>query len=155
MSTTNKETELARVGGAVAGAHASLRIYGFDLDPADVSAVLGSSPSLSYRRGDPVSPRVSVSRKNGMWLLESRVERASSLDEHIAELLGRVSADLNEWAKLTSRFSADVYCTIQVAAENSGLELTSDTLRTLVARGLTIQFDIYVVGDEGPEGAVD
>src|SRR5689334_1418820 len=76
-----------RVDGPVLKAHASVRIFGPTLDPSEITALLGSSPSVSYRKGDPISARINALRKQGMWLLESRLSRRRSLAEHIRGLL--------------------------------------------------------------------
>ena len=141
---TNKVNDPATVGGDVKAAHASLRFYHPDLDPDSITAYLGCTPSLCYRAGDQISPRVAATRKNGMWSVASDLTRDRPLSEHLRRVLSLVSSDLTKWAELTRRYSADIYCAIDISRDNSGASIPADVIEEVGARGLSIELDFYV-----------
>ncbi len=133
----------------------SLRLHGDDLDPDEVSRLLGQAPDLAARKDEvwrPNSTPAAISR-TGRWL--KRVERRTpgDLDAQIGELLGLMSADLAVWGNLTGRFRADLFCGVFLGGANEGLTLRADTLLMIGARGLSLDFDIYAPGPDA-EGAV-
>jgi Domain of unknown function (DUF4279) len=79
------------VGGPVDSASATLRIFGETLDPEYISGLLGCSPTRSHKKGDIVGTRSRATRREGAWLLESRLPETAPLDEQILDVLERVS----------------------------------------------------------------
>ncbi len=141
---TNKAIEQTTVGGNVKAAHASLRIYHPDLDPDSITTHLKCAPSLSYRAGDRISPRVAASRKNGMWSIASDLSRDRPLAEHIRRVLSQVSSDLSKWAEVTRQYSADIYCAIDIVKDNSVASIPAEVVAAVGARGLAIELDFYI-----------
>jgi Domain of unknown function (DUF4279) len=153
MSGMNKassapEGDRVSIGGAVIGSSASLRIFGSTLDPREITRLLGCSPSLGYRAGDPISPAVSAVRKQGMWLLESPLGREQSLSAHVSWIMTELTADPAVWKQIATQFTADLYCAIEVRSPNSGTELTHEVIEQVNRRNLSIQLDLYVDDDE-------
>lgn len=144
----NNATESVRVGGSVLSAHASLRIFGVELDPEEISRLMGRVASTSYRAGDQVSPRVDTRRRTGMWILDSDLDSDRSLADHISALLGRLPNDRALWSDLASRFTLDLYCVVELLHQNSGLEVPDDVMVEIAGRRLSVQLDFYVVGKE-------
>ncbi len=124
----------------------TLRLFGDDLDPEAVSAALGSEPTLSRRKGDAVpdesAPRVA---DTGSWLLSSQQQSKSSLESQIALLFDRLTDDLSVWRDLCSRYHVDLFCGLWCNDWNRGLELSSEIVQAIAARGLRIGYDIYFV----------
>ncbi len=58
-------------------------------------------------------------------------------------LLSMTSNDSDEWAQLTSLFSASVLCCAFLDQYNEGFELSPRLAQSLADRGLVIAFDIY------------
>jgi len=144
----NKGSEMSqptRVGGPILAASATLRIFGKALDPNEITGLLGLPPTASYRAGDPVSVRVVAHRKIGMWQLESSLSPTEELSLHVLGLLTQLPMDTGIWEAIVGRFSADVYCGVDVRLPNSGIELTSAAIAALAARKLSIQLDLYAL----------
>ena len=88
----------------------SLRFYGDDLDPDEVSGLLGSPPSGSVRRGDLVQLRTrSFTAPSGSWRL-STGQSTDDIETQLVAMFGRLTDDLSVWQSLTSRFDADLFC---------------------------------------------
>ena len=139
------------MGGPVLGASATLRVFGDALEPNEVTRLLGPAPTASYRAGDAVSPRLTARRKMGMWCLDSSLSRTAPLSSHVIELLARLPSDPTIWSEIQRRFSADVYCGVDVKVPNSGMGLTSEAIEALAVRRLSIEFDLYAfLPEEAP-----
>jgi hypothetical protein len=64
--------------------------FGFradDLDPAEITAAIGVSPTRSFRRGDVfISVGIERRRPWGVWVLETR-RSSNNIDDHLEDLL--------------------------------------------------------------------
>lgn len=124
---------------------ASLRIFGDDLDPGAISALLGALPSSSARKGEiGVSKRgIEQTARTGRWLLEAVRRQPGDLDSQLVELLSPLTHDTDVWRGLVTRFKADIFCGLFIKEMNEGLELRPETLEMIGSRGLRLGFDIY------------
>jgi hypothetical protein len=88
-------------GGPVDRWQVGLRVYGEELDPDHISALLGCQPSSEFRKGDPF-PR------KGRWLwnidTEERAEKGD-VEDGIKLLLARLPSDPGIWVSLTSNYA--------------------------------------------------
>lgn len=119
---------------------ASLRFFGDDLDPDEVTRLLGKAPSKSQRKGDQLSGRVT---KTGAWFLDASPRQPGDICGQIAEILEGASEDLGVWMNLSDQFQGDVYCGVFMSERSESLILSVETLAALAKRGLRIQFEIY------------
>ena len=142
--------------GTVGESALSLRFFGDDLDPQEVSNLLGAQPTTSYRKGDvrtrTRSDDVVVRtlpdgsewiRKYGMWKLKAARQEPADLDAQIYEIFGQLTDDLAVWRDLTSRFKADVFVGLFVKIFNDGISISPNALQIVASRGLEVDFDIY------------
>ncbi|WP_292971111.1 DUF4279 domain-containing protein [Novosphingobium sp.] len=131
---------------AVSKTAASLRIIGEMLDPDEISVILGTKPSLSYRKGEVIrNPTTGRERipKYGMWNLRTEDRFPGDLDGQIDELLGKVTDDLSIWKELNERFSLDLFTGLFLEEFNEGISLKPSTLLALGLRGIELDLDIY------------
>jgi len=129
----------------IAHSTASLRIFGDDLDPDDLTERLAASPTKSARRGDVrigKSDRQYV-EKTGSWRLKASDAKPGDLDIQIQEIFASLTSDLTVWAELSARFRVDIFCGLFMGERNEGLEISPQTLSALGARGVTLSLDIY------------
>ena len=124
----------------------TLRLFGEDLDPDEISGLLGSRPTLSRRKGDPVLDE-SVRRlaETGSWLLSSERQSKNNLESQIAALFGRLTQDLAVWRDLGARYRVDLFCGLWCSEWNRGFELSREIVRAIAERGLRVGYDIYFV----------
>jgi Domain of unknown function (DUF4279) len=127
----------------------SLRFFGDDLDPDEITSRLGCQPSVSRRTGEVWTTPRGVERvaRTGSWLLKIETRHPGDLDLQVAELLASLSVDLSVWDDLTMRFDADVFCGLFMRESNEGLSLSAKTMKNLGSRSLPIGFDIYDPGE--------
>jgi hypothetical protein len=130
---------------AVSRTRASLRIFGDDLDPDEVSALLGTPPTLSGKKGEVWFDKRGVEQtaRTGRWLLRVTRRQPGDLDGQLAELLSPLTPDIGVWHSLVARFKADIFCGLFLEESNEGLEIRPETLKMIGSRGLSLGFDIY------------
>jgi hypothetical protein len=125
---------------------ASLRIFGDDLVPEEVTARLGATPTAFETKGGQSQPnaggRTFIARTGG-WRLKAADRRPGNLDGQVAELLGKLTTDLVIWQELTARFRVDVFCGLWLNEVNEGISLAPSTLAALGERGILMDLDIY------------
>lgn len=123
----------------------SLRFYGDDLDPDELSARLGGLPSVGVKMGSTWITKggKEIVARTGSWRLEATDHQPGDLDSQIAQIFGSLSNDLSVWEDLASRFRADVFCGLFMKESNEGVSLSPKSILDLGARRLAIGFDIY------------
>jgi hypothetical protein len=134
---------LVAVGGPVDQATVSLRLFGDDLDPDQISVSLGCEPTAARRKGDIIpDKRYHRVAPTGSWLLQDPVS-SLAIQEQVGRLLDRVTGDLAVWRDLKRRFRVDLFCGLFLEDWNRGFSLSPDLMRRLADRGLEVGFDIY------------
>jgi hypothetical protein len=125
---------------------AALRISGEELDPAEITDLLGCAPTAGQRKGDVLTGGVagrSRIAKFGMWSLEASAQEPGSLDTQITELLGRLTPSLEVWSSISQRYDVDLFCGFFMHATNEGLEVSAESLAALGRRGIVLGIDMY------------
>ena len=124
---------------------ATLRIAEPDVDPKEITAFLGVTPSNSFsggqRRGNS-----QVLHKHGQWSITSEnVVTSDNLEAHIAWVLDQVEPASSRLRELLTRprVKADIFCFWESPFMNSGITLSASLMARAAALGLTVGIDIY------------
>ena len=134
---------IAHVGGPVDETSITLRVFGDNLDPDEVTAQLGVQPTSHCRKGDVFrGKQYDRIEKTGRWLL-ARPHVTDNVDAIIQRLLKDLPDSLEIWQTLHSKFKIDLFLGIWLRDWNRGFSLIPKTLRMLADRELEIGFDIY------------
>jgi len=136
--------------GEVLRTAASLRFFGDDLDPDQVTYALGKVPTQCARKGEPIERGSSGTFRTanyGTWLLEVERRSPGDLNGQIAELLKGTTDDLEIWRSLSQRFQSDIFCGLFLNKQMSGIDVSPQTMLTLGERGLLLDLDIYPMSD--------
>jgi hypothetical protein len=128
---------------------ATLRIIGDDLDPYELTRLLGAEPTACTRKGDArrAASGSTVVAQSGSWRLETAASDPGDLNKQINALLAKVTDDLSVWRELSRRYQCDVFCGLFMSRANEGEELEPGTLAMLGSRGLRLELDIYGSAD--------
>jgi hypothetical protein len=126
--------------GPVYRTKASLRVFGDDLRPDDLTKLLGVPATSSEVKGAPVGRTVS---RRGGWRLASPLSENVDLADHIRWLLDATTKDIAVWRDVTSRYSVDIFVGLFLHDLNEGLSLSADLMAELGARGIELGLDIY------------
>ena len=126
-------------GGPVDRWKVALRIYGEELDPDRISALLGCEPSSAARKGNQFP-------KKGRWVYEidsKDCDENDDVDDGVRKLLTRLPSDPDFWTSLANTYSVDVFCGLFITSTNRGFGISTEVSRLLSDRGLQIGFDLY------------
>ena len=137
--------------GVIDHSVATLRFFGDDLVPDEITALLGASPTVSYLKGQElIGSKTGIVRiaKTGSWRLSAARREPEDVEAQILEILGQLTRDLNVWESL-SRFQPDLFCGLFMGSSNDVLPLSAKVLLSLGQRGIALGLDIYDVGDQG------
>lgn len=126
----------------------TLRLFGDDLDPAEVTQLLGAEPTAFGRKGDvrTIASGRTVTSRSGSWRLSAEDCSPGDLNGQLQELFSRLTQDLTVWQELKRRYECDVFCGLFLHGGNEGEELQPETLSMLGVRGLALGLDIYDSG---------
>jgi hypothetical protein len=130
-------------GGPVDRWKVALRVYGDELAPDRISALLGCEPSSAALQGEPFP-------KKGRWIFEIDSKDCGEnddVDDGIRLLLARLPPAPDVWASLTKTYSVDVFCGIFIVSPNRGFGISAEVSGMLWDRGLDIGFDLYFDSD--------
>jgi Domain of unknown function (DUF4279) len=90
----------------------TLRIYGEELDPDQISALLGCAPTVAARKGLPVSVGDGTrTAETGRWSLtvdSKDCDERADVEDGVEMLLARLPSDRNLWTSLTRAYSVDL-----------------------------------------------
>ncbi len=119
---------------------ASVRFFGDDLDPDELTSLLGRNPTNSARKGEP--KRSGHLNRTGIWEVSSEYSDGDQLGTQIRELLGTMTSDLTIWKRLVGRYDVDVFCGVWLIGK-PGITVEPDVMVLLSERGLNLELDIY------------
>jgi hypothetical protein len=143
------EDTVVVAGGEVDEYRISLGFYGDDLNPSELSSLLGKSATSSCVKGDVVHKNGrSRTEKTGRWLLSVHPKPGESLEPQLRELLLSLTPDLAVWKRLASQFRTRFVVSAWIRSWNRGLEIEPQLLREIADRQLSLGVDIYVDYDE-------
>lgn len=125
-----------------------MRFFGEELDPEEVSRLLGAAPSASSRKGDVL--RSGRPAQRGSWLRSARPQAPGDLDAQIVEVFRGLTEDVSVWQAMTARYRADVFCGLFMREGNEGVALSPGVVAMLAQRNVAIGFDIYSNAAEEP-----
>ena len=145
--TTDPPAILTTVGGLVDETGVCLAVYGEDLDPPDVTAIIGREPTSAHRKGDRRGPR-SAPYKAGAWFFKVRGEAPQGPAELTAALLDQLPDDERVWAKLNELYKVQLRYGIHMTGWNRGFDLPAGLAARIAKLRATVMFDIYAYGDE-------
>ncbi len=129
----------------------TFRVFGDDLVPSEVTALLGCEPTTAYSKGDV---RISAKTGNryiekaGRWSLSAEERRPEDIPAQITEILDKLTNDPAIWSQLRSKYKMDFFCGVFMGSSNDGLEFSPDILGQLSSRGITLGLDIYDHSDD-------
>ena len=139
--------------GVIDHSVATLRFFGDDLVPEEITALLGANPTVSYRKGQElVGSKTGIVRiaKTGSWRFSAARREPEDLEAQIMEILDQLTQDTSAWESL-SRFQPDLFCGLFMGSSNDALPLSAKVLLSLGQRGIALGLDIYDAGNQGHE----
>ena len=128
----------------------TLRFFGDDLLPEEVSSLLGANPTASYHKGQQLkgsqSSAVRIAR-TGSWRLSAARREPEALEAQIFEILDQLTGDPAVWQS-SAPFRPDLFCGLFIGSSNDGVSLSPRALLALGQRGIELGLDIYDADEE-------
>jgi hypothetical protein len=130
---------------------ATLRLAGDDLDPDEVTRILGRSPTHAQSKGQefpskgPAGMRVA---KFGQWRLHAADREPEDLNAQVEELLASLTTNVAAWRQLSERYAVDLFCGWFMKTSNDGVNISPKTMQALSERGIELALDIYAPCDD-------
>jgi hypothetical protein len=150
ITPIRKPEIIGEAGGLVDESRLTLGVHGEDLDPDEISRLLGCAPTSSHRRGD--ARRSGPPRTKGGWVLSVEAKSPTGPDELVHLLLAHLPTEQAVWADLRRRFQIQLSFGIFTERWNRGFELTADAVRRIEVLGAGVGFDIYANLEDGGDG---
>ena len=129
---------------------ATLRVYHDTADPQSVTAVLGITPTRSWRRGESHGATRVATHPTSAWCLcsEGAVASQDSL-RHIEWLLAAIEPRHSGLRELRQQgHRTDISCYWLSESGHGGPTLTPDIMRQLAELELPVWFDVYFKGTD-------
>lgn len=129
----------------------SLRIFGDDLNPEEISRMLNCEPTEAYRKGYVITTTMRPRTvRTGQWFLSVKRNALQTIEEQILELFAKLPQDLTVWNDLHKSFDVDIYCGAWLNGWNRDVFFSPNLLRQMSDRQLQIGIAIYCdCDDEG------
>lgn len=128
-------------------AHATFRVLGENLEPDEVTAALGVTPSQSLRRDQLVPTATQVRRQDtGVWLLKSEGKLTStSLERHLIYLLDLLEPGVGALDQLrrSQDLTTDFFCFWMSATGHGGPIFSADVMQRVAGVGAELGIDFY------------
>ena len=127
-----------------------LWVQGDTLDPEAISQALGSAPTRSKRKGDPIvssSGEVMRIARTGSWFLSYQVSADTTVAQAIQAMFDGLTDDRSVWRSLTSRYNVELVCELTLKCFNRGWAIPPEIMGHLASRGVTLSFDVSYMGD--------
>jgi len=138
---------LAEVGGPVDESSATLAVYGRDLEPHDVTSLIGVEPTHSFRRGFKRGAR-SPAMEHGAWFLEVRGRAPDGPAVQLETLLAKLPASPDMWRQLSARYTIQLRLALHMQGLNKGFSLNKRLTERVAAFGVDLEFDLYAYGEQ-------
>ena len=88
----------------LSGSAASLRFFGDDLDPDELTKLIGCPPTKSEQKGEEIVGKVTGQKRiarNGGWRLSAERREPGGFDAQISEILDQLTDDTDVCQNLT------------------------------------------------------
>ena len=120
---------------------ASFRICGEMLNLEEIEKTLGIKATLSHLAG--TRSRSNVACRESLWSLKSPLNRAESLDKHLAWLLDRLEPKVQEVRSLSRLHRLDFFCGFGSVNGQGGFILEGEMLARIASFGISLGIDLY------------
>jgi hypothetical protein len=135
-------------GGPIPWFSISLSIRAPDLDPDEISGLLGVWPDVAWRKGVRYRARTGTRGRLpsfGNWSICLRCEQTDEwdLEAAIDSVLDRIAVSDDVWRLIVSKAKARLFIGLTLDTRNRGFGLSSALLRRIADYEIQLDFDIY------------
>lgn len=127
---------------------AKLGIFSKTVTPDQLNSFLGIKCDKGYLIGDLRKPSI-IREKENAWIVYSRLSRYAPLEQHIKDVLERVSPIKGRIGEISSRPDVEVEfgCSVHTA-NRPAMFFTRQQVADICAMGASIDIDLYLLPEE-------
>lgn len=122
----------------------SFVLAGLDLDPEEITVLVGIIPTTTWRIGDLIDPRASVRRKSNGWSLKSQLDKSAELDEHIKSVFEQLQPGWRSLVETCAQYDALIDCAIYVYEQVPAVHFDKDIIQKSAELNAAIDVDIIL-----------
>jgi hypothetical protein len=123
-------------------AYAYFRVVAEELPLEDITAMVGRTPTRSWRKGEPGERN--PSRPDSGWCLHGPLPISNlRIDEHVEALLPILEERSSAIRQLGQRFDTYLVCVGNYSKSSPGFFLSSAIVERIGALGLSLDCDLY------------
>ena len=132
--------------GTCSYTHAWLRVMSDDLNPNEITHIMGVSPTETQRKGEPWTGRGSQTyKKSGWWISTQGILTSRDARHHFDWILERIRGKKEAFRVLHSRsYLVDVCCRWDSKSGHGGPTLSPLQMQDLAELEIEVWFDVYV-----------
>jgi hypothetical protein len=121
-----------------------------DFDPNAITSRLGLEPSESWIRGSR-NERTHHERKLSRWSLDSRLDRSTSLENHVRDVLQQTLLRTQEIRRLGEEYEAWIQVVGWFHNSYPGFSMDKETISYLARLSIGIDCDFYYLYSDSRE----
>lgn len=132
--------------------HVYLWVTNFGQDAAVVTELIGLEPSYIEIPGQPrPHPSKMVGRRH-CWELHSPLPLTAHIDDHFDALLHLLEPHAAAISNVSTVFKAGINAAVYYYKDfQPGIHLSAHAVKVLAAMNLSVDFDLYFIGEKGDE----
>jgi Domain of unknown function (DUF4279) len=115
--------------------------------PDPVSAIIGLGPTNFRVKGERVE-RSAILRKQSKWSIDSGLPEHADLAEHLESLLAILEEHKTGVREVALTAEVGIQCAAYWHTSQPGFHLSRELLSRVAALGLSLDFDMYCMGEE-------
>lgn len=137
-------------GGGIDKSSVKLKFWGDELVPDELSKLLGIQPDKAWKKGEIFRGKTyDIVRKAGLWVYSGKRCGDIELEDKIAQLLERLPQSLALWEEVIAQCEGgELFCGLWLERWNGSVAFPPVLMQQIAERGLTLDLDIYFVGDD-------
>jgi hypothetical protein len=136
------------LSGPIGWFSAALQVSGPDMDPAEITILLGHAPTFSQKRGEPLLNENGSIKRVPSFSRWSRAIKSNETDEwNISEVVKSLYDDLplslDTWRKVASLGRVRLSLGLSISGGSQDCEFDAELLRFLADRYTSVWLDVY------------
>ncbi len=121
-------------------------LEGPDLDPSQVTHLVGVQPSETWRAGELVSDRAIIKHKFNAWKLNSNLPLSAPLEDHVEAVLRQLRPGWLALEDLCLRYQAKLFCVVRsYGGARPALIFNKEIVKQVAELSAAIEIDLYVL----------
>ena len=131
--------------------YAELTISSLTLTPDEISEMLGMKYDHCHVKGNNIGKSILKAPKHS-WMVYSRIPRDNDIDEHITDLLERISPISDKLKNIVSYPDIEIlfYCVIYTK-NRQDFGFNYDQVQAIADIGASINVDLYLLPEDDEE----